>query len=156
MSGNRALLPETVLVNQCRDTFTDCQAPRFVLPAHRLLPAMLGRPPPSLLDTFHLSLPLIPSPPRGLIGKSHLCATFPKECVPATRQPAVDDSNRNASPLVSSIELVDAAPVDIVRERRLAGLVEQAGTEHQMVHLGAHEAPVGILWRAYNRFSHGH
>src|SRR5213595_3941945 len=53
----------------------------------------------------------------------------------------------------ASVELVEAPPVDVVAERRLPPLLQHARAEREGVHLGAHEAEVGVLRGAHDRLA---
>src|SRR5207253_2034234 len=62
-------------------------------------------------------------------------------------------SGRARPPSGYSVELVLAPPVDVVPEGRLRCLVEEERAEDEVVHLGPHEAEVGIARRAHDRLA---
>src|SRR5262245_15673887 len=45
----------------------------------------------------------------------------------------------------TSVQFVQAAPVYILAQRGLLRLLQQVGPHHQVVHVGAHEAEVGVV-----------
>src|SRR5262245_50029003 len=52
-----------------------------------------------------------------------------------------------------SVELEERAPVHVLAERRLVALVEQVVSHRQVVHVGSHEAEVGVVGRAHDRLA---
>src|SRR6266568_7429113 len=48
----------------------------------------------------------------------------------------------------SSIQLEQRPPVDVLAQRRLLLLLQEIMAEHQVIHVGAHEAQIRVVGRA--------
>src|SRR5262245_8634368 len=66
--------------------------------------------------------------------------------MPARPRPRTAPAGPAAGP-GHSIQLEEIAPVDVLGQRLHLPLVEDEAIQHQVVHLGAHEAEVGVMGR---------
>src|SRR5262245_56586001 len=89
------------------------------------------------------------------IGPSHhfLRTRMKAHSSPRMLSFSLDSSKAIAKILAKSVRLEQRAPVDVFLERRLVALREQIGPQHQIVHVRAHEAHVGVMRRADDRLA---
>src|SRR3989338_10045334 len=94
----------------------------------------------------------IPLPMRT--GKNDMPARTPPRRNPKFRRSfsPLFTARSSSVRFMGSIQLEFFPPVGIVVQRLLQGLVEQIPAQDQTVHVRAHEAKIGVPWRAHDRF----
>ena len=91
--------------------------------------------------------------PRGAPGRATRLRRHPRAPVLRGRRPGREVHPVPRRSRAASIEDEVDFPVAGVGELGLVALAEDAVLEHQRVHLGAHEAAVGVLGRAHDRLA---